>query len=491
MHAPTPKVSVKPEVVEDDLICNPPPSTAVSLNADSSTPGLEISRTLESYRIVRQRTMDIVAPLEIEDYVVQTASYMSPPRWHLGHTTWFFEMLLKQYVEGYRAHCEDYLYYFNSYYEKFGSRINKDRRGTKSRPTVRETVNYRILIDEQMRALFGGLESNPAWAEITRLIRLGIEHEMQHQELLVYDIKHLLADLYVPLHGSPLPQGAPVDGMAEFKGGLFPMGHLPAAHDAANIVPPALARVSSAHDFAYDNEKPAHLVYLEDYALDRAPVTCGQYLDFIVDGGYQDHRWWLSEGWNTVATEQWRAPLYWEGGGADWCIRDLTGVHPVKEKANEPVSHVSYFEAAAFAKWAGKRLPTEAEWENAARTEAASGRVLDFPWGPGQPDATNANLFENNLWSVAEVGSFPKGRSSEGCHQMIGDVWEWTSSDYAPYPGFKSDFDEYNDKFFINQKVLRGGSFATPRSHLRSTYRNFFGPHERWEIAGIRLAKSL
>jgi ergothioneine biosynthesis protein EgtB len=490
MPAPTPTLSVKPKAVEEDRSSIGVTDAAVSLASVTAAPGLSIGDILESYRVVRQRTMDIVAPLEIEDYVVQTADYMSPPRWHLGHTTWFFEMLLKQYVEGYRVHCEEYLYYFNSYYEKFGTRIDKGRRGTKSRPTVRETVDYRNLIDEQMLGVFAGLESNPLGVEILGLMRLGIEHEMQHQELLVYDIKHLLADLYLPLNRSTLPHGSPVEGMAEFKGGLFLMGH-PTTRHSGGVTTDGVGVVNPGRDFAYDNEKPAHLVYLQDYAIDRAPVTCGQYMEFIVDGGYQDHRWWLSEGWHTVSCEQWRAPLYWEGDGTDWSIRDFTGVRPVKEKANEPVSHVSYFEAAAFAKWSGKRLPTEAEWENAARLEPTTCRILDFPWGSAQSGPTTGNLFENNLWSVAEVGSFPKGQSSGGCHQLIGDVWEWTSSDYAPYPGFKSDFDEYNDKFFINQKVLRGGSFATPRSHIRTTYRNFFGPHERWEIAGIRLAKSL
>jgi ergothioneine biosynthesis protein EgtB len=431
-----------------------------------------IADCLAEYNKVRARTMAIVAPLEIEDYVVQTAPYMSPPRWHMGHTTWFFEMLLKEYLDGYRVYCDDYLYFFNSYYEKFGNRIDKARRGTKSRPTVKETVQYRDRVDEQMTKLFGALPTSSKMGEVLTLVRLGVEHEIQHQELLVYDIKHLLADLYKPLFRSPSPEGTPVTGMAQIEGGLFRMGY-------------------SGPGFAYDNEKPEHLVYVQDYAIDRAPITNLEYLQFIGDGGYEDHRWWLSEGWNTVGAEGWQAPLYWERDSNQWLIRDFRGVHPVKEKANEPVSHISFYEAAAFAKWAGKRLPTEAEWEKAACFDPAGSPKSDFPWGAGSPTLGTGNLFENNLWNVAPVGAFPEGQSASGCHQMIGDVWEWTSSDYAPYPGFKSDFDEYNDKFFVGQKVLRGGSFATPQSHIRSTYRNFFGPHERWMISGIRLAKSL
>lgn len=439
-----------------------------------------IARCSDAYTQVRQRTMAIAAPLEIEDYVVQTAPYMSPPRWHMGHTTWFFEMLLKEYVEGYQIHCDEYLYYFNSYYEKFGSRIDKAMRGTKSRPTVKQTVHYRTLIDERMLALIDTLDRGPKGDEVIRLIRLGLEHEMQHQELLVYDIKHLLADLYVPLERAGATHGQPVEGMAEIEGGLFEMGY-------SIRQSPALGY----EDFAYDNEKPAHLVYLQDYAIDRAPITNARYLEFVLDGGYEDFRWWLSEGWNTLSNEGWRAPLYWEREGSDWLIRDFHGLHTAAEKANEPVSHISYFEASAYAKWAGKRLPTEAEWEKAATFDPGAGVRMDFPWGAGMPTVDRANLFENNLWGVAPVGSFPEGRSPYGCHQMIGDVWEWTSSDYAPYPGFKSDFDEYNDKFFVGQKVLRGGSYATPQSHIRSTYRNFFGPHERWMVSGIRLAKTL
>jgi ergothioneine biosynthesis protein EgtB len=241
--------------------------------------------------------------------------------------------------------------------------------------------------------------------------------------------------------------------------------------------------------FAWDNEKPEHKVWLEDFSIDRAPVRNGEYLEFMNDGGYQNFHWWHSAGWEKVNTEKWQAPLYWELHEEDWMIRDFAGLHRVADKANEPVSHVSFLEASAYAKWAGKRLPTEAEWEKAATLGPAPNSKQRFPWGDANPDGTSANLFENGFWAVAPVGSFPEGQTPQGCHQMIGDVWEWTTSDYVPYPGFKTEFDEYNDKWFVGQKVLRGGSFATPRMHIRSTYRNFFYPHERWMIAGFRCAR--
>jgi len=424
------------------------------------------------YTQVRARTMQIVAPLEIEDYVIQTAEFMSPPRWHIGHTSWFFETVLQAHRSNYRVYSEDFLFYFNSYYEGFGARIERPKRGTKSRPTVRETVAYRNHIDEQIVALLNSLDSLPDAETVRSLIRLGLEHEMQHQELLVYDIKHLLCDQFdAPLKPLPRPL-MKVDGMAEIEGGLFWLGY-------------------SGSDFAFDNEKPAHQVFLQDFALDKAPVSNGDFLEFIRDGGYQHFRWWFSEGWEAVNREQWHAPLYWELQDGEWMIRDFSGLHPAASRKDEPVSHVSFFEASAFAKWAGKRLPTEAEWEKAACYDAQRNARNAFPWGDADPNSANSNLFENGYWSVAPIGAFPEGANAYGCQQMIGDVWEWTTSDYVPYPGFKSEFDEYNDKWFVNQKVLRGGSFATPQLHIRATYRNFFHAHERWMTSGFRCAKDL
>ena len=429
---------------------------------------------VDLYQHVRARTMQIVAPLELEDYVIQTAEFMSPPRWHIGHTSWFFETLLQAHKAGYRVYSEDFLFYFNSYYEGFGARIERPKRGTKSRPTVKETVAYRQHIDEQMTSF---LETEQA-ESVFSLVRLGLEHEMQHQELLVYDIKHLLCDQFdAPMQPQPQPKSR-VEGMAEIEGGLFELGYDQLYQSGAR--PPHST-------FAFDNEKPSHQVYLQDFAIDKALVTNGDYLEFIRDGGYKDFRWWFSEGWATVNQEHWEAPLYWEQHDGEWMIRDYGGLKRTADRKEDPVCHVSFFEASAFAKWAGKRLPTEGEWEKAAR---GINRQL-FPWGNEAPQLEHGNLFENGLWTVAAVGSYPRGASSDGCHQLIGDVWQWTTSDYVPYPGFKSEFDEYNDKWFVNQKVLRGGSFATPQLHIRSTYRNFFHANERWMTSGFRCAKDV
>ena len=430
------------------------------------------SEMTELFTEVRARTMRIVEPLEIEDYVIQTAPFMSPPRWHIGHTSWFFELLLKDHLPGYEIYSEDYLFYFNSYYERFGTRINRDKRGTRSRPTVKETRAYRKRIDDAMLELLGTIQDNPKASELALLVRLGLEHEMQHQELLVYDIKHLLCDLYEPVTRGSFPQRDNVSGMAEIEGGLFLLGH-------------------AGNEFAFDNEKPVHQVFVQDFALDRRLVTSGEYLEFIRAGGYTDFRWWFSEAWDCIHTEGWQAPMYWENHGHEWMIRDFSGLHKVEDKADEPVTHLSFYEASAFAKWAGKRLPTEAEWEKAARVAPRQTTLMSFPWGDDSPTVSRANLFENELWGVAAAGSFPEGKSGHGCYQLIGDVWEWTTSDYVPFPGFKPEFDEYNDKWFVGQKVLRGGSFATPQYHIRSTYRNFFHPNERWMISGFRCAKTI
>src|ERR1043165_1269716 len=287
------------------------------------------------YSDVRARTMQIVAPLEIEDYVIQTAEFMSPPRWHIGHTSWFFETVLQAYKPGYRVYSEDFLFYFNSYYEGFGERIERPKRGTKSRPTVKETIAYRKHIDEQMLSV---LESTENPETLLSLVRLGLEHEMQHQELLVYDIKHLLCDQFdAPI--KPLPKStSKVEGMAEIEGGLFSLGY-------------ETARPRS-YEFAFDNEKPPPQVFLRRFAIDKAPVSNGDFLEFMNDGGYQNFRWWFSEGWTTVNREHWRAPLYWELHDGEWMIRDFSGLQSAASRKDEPVCHVSYFEASAFAKWA-------------------------------------------------------------------------------------------------------------------------------------------
>src|SRR5688572_24253095 len=437
----------------------------------------------ELYNSVRTRTLEIVTPLEIEDYVIQTAEFMSPPRWHIGHTSWFFETVLRKYQTGYKPYSEDFLFFFNSYYEGFGERIERQKRGTRSRPTVAETKKYRAHIDEQMARFIESVSHRDNAQEILSIVRLGLEHEMQHQELLVYDIKHLLVDQFDAPMNPVRATIETVTGMVEIEGGLFELGF--AERSSSPTVREGIVA------FAWDNEKPQHKVFLQDFAIDRAPVSNGEYLEFMNAGGYKDFRWWHSAGWEKVNTENWQAPLYWEQQNGEWMIRDFGGLHPATEKLNEPVSHVSFLEASAYAKWAGKRLPTEAEWEKAATLSPASNAKQEFPWGDSPPDESKANLFENGFWNVAPIGSFPEGQSAYGCQQMVGDVWEWTTSDYTPYPGFKSEFDEYNDKWFVGQKVLRGGSFATPQIHIRSTYRNFFYPHERWMIAGFRCAKDV
>jgi ergothioneine biosynthesis protein EgtB len=443
------------------------------------------------YQTVRAQTMKIVAPLEIEDYVIQTAEFMSPPRWHIGHTSWFFETLLQSYKPAYKPYSEDFLFYFNSYYEGFGARMERAKRGTKSRPTVKETLTYRLRIDELMLEFLEKLVAHPQADKVRSLVRLGLEHEMQHQELLVYDIKHLLCDLYNP-EIKPAPAASnSVEGMAEVEGGLFVLGHGAEVDGKLIYDSGASGGTPAVPAFAFDNEKPAHQVFLQDFAIDRALVSNGDFLEFMRGGGYRDFRWWPSEGWDFVTKEHWQAPLYWEVHDGQWMIRDFTGLHSVQSKADEPVSNVSYFEASAYAKWAGKRLPTEAEWEKAASFDYSTQERRAFPWGENVVDSSKANLLENEHWGVAPIGAFPNGKSAHGCQQMIGDVWEWTTSDYVPYPGFKSEFDEYNDKWFVNQKILRGGSFATPQLHIRSTYRNFFHVHERWMISGFRCAKDL
>jgi len=456
---------------------------AMTLTTQKAATRVEALPISTLYQQVRARTLEIVAPLEIEDYVVQTAEFMSPPRWHIGHTSWFFETVLQKYQPGYKTYSEDFLFFFNSYYEGFGQRIERPKRGTRSRPTVAETVAYRTHIDEHMARFIEQVSHHAEAENILQILRLGLEHEMQHQELLVYDIKHLLCDQFdAPIAAAPRAIET-VSGMAEVDGGLFELGYR-AGRDAAE--PPAGMR---APHFAFDNEKPLHKVFLQDFLIDRAPVSNDDYLEFMKDGGYQNFRWWHSTGWERVNTEQWQAPLYWEQKDGEWMIRDFAGLHQVKDKLNEPVSHVSFLEASAYAKWAGKRLPTEAEWEKAASFSPALNSTREFPWGDAPPGENLGNLFENGLWGVAPIGSFPQGQSPYGCQQMIGDVWEWTTSDYTPYPGFKSEFDEYNDKWFVGQKVLRGGSFATPRVHIRTTYRNFFHPEERWMVSGFRCAK--
>ena len=416
---------------------------------------------LEPFRNVRAVTENLCRPLKTEDYVVQSMEDVSPPKWHLAHVSWFFEtFLLKPFLRGYVPLSSHYDHLFNSYYETHGTPFPRPIRGVLSRPTVEEVYQYRHYVDEAM----GLLLSNPP-AQHSRAIAertcLGIHHEQQHQELLVMDIKHILAQnpmepayfdaMPIPSRQHPIPMG-----WQHFEVGLVSIG----VEDANG-------------EFAFDNERPAHREYLEPFELAQRPVTNHEYLQFIEQGGYRDPALWLSDGWQLLAQAGWEAPLYWQQRGEHWYHYTLAGWRRIDPHA--PVCHVSFYEADAFARWAGERLPTESEWEYAAtHTRNWSGNYLDS--GYLQPAASEPPT------------EFQKGHPL----QMFGDVWEWTESAYRPYPGFRTlpgSLGEYNGKFMSGQMVLRGGCCATPASHLRPTYRNFFPPAARWAFSGFRLAR--
>ena len=412
---------------------------------------------------VRQMTEDLCRPLQTEDYVVQTIGDVSPPKWHIGHTTWFFEqVVLEQFEPNFRRFNDKFYFVFNSYYESFGERVFRAKRGTLSRPTVDEVMKYRSAISERVVKLVNEIDEAKL-SEVRKLIILGMNHEQQHQELLVTDVKHILASnpLLPQYVERPTAETEPPLDRARFvsyEGGVHEIGAVEGG-------------------FAYDNEYPRHREYLNDYNLCSRPVTCGEYLEFVGDNGYGDHRLWLSDGWDTIHREGWKAPLYWRLMPDGRRIMTLAGLREIDP--NEPVCHVSYFEAAAFARWAGKRLPTEAEWEVAAATQS-------FDRAPG-------NFLENRVYHPSRLE--PDGRPDEDIlYSLFGDVWEWTGSAYLGYPGYQWTRDalgEYNGKFMNAQMVLRGGSCATPRNHIRPTYRNFFQSDKRWQFTGIRLAEDL
>ncbi len=413
----------------------------------------------------RAETMSLVSALEPDDLVVQTAPYTSPPKWHVGHVSWVFEMVMRKLYSTYAQTPMAESPYLNSYYQQAGSPHPKAERGAVSRPTARELLDYHA---EVTRRLDNVMHDRAGGAEAQRLLAMAVHHECQHQELMVYDLQHMLASAYEPASCTDPPAPAPHTRPRSVRigGGTRRVGH-------------------DGRGYSYDIEMPAHTVHLDDYEIDVFPVTCGQYAEFVNDGGYSDYRHWLSDGWDAVQENSWEAPMYWERDGDSWTVHDFAGRRTID--VDEPVCCVSYYEADAYCRWAGKRLPTEFEWEVAACHDA-DGHAMAFPWGDSPPDATRANLLESRLWRRARVGAYPAGASPSGCEQMIGDVWEWTSSEFAPYPGFQSGFDEYNDKWFGGQKVLRGGSSATPAASIRPTYRNFFRPQERWMFAGFRCA---
>nr|WP_158751595.1 ergothioneine biosynthesis protein EgtB [Acidobacterium sp. S8] len=398
---------------------------------------------------LRQQSELLCAPLTPEDMMVQSCAEASPAKWHLAHTTWFFEtFILRELDTDYKPFHPDFLWLFNSYYNSVSEQPEKKLRASFSRPGVEEIRAYREYVNENLhkRLKVGVPEA------VEQKVILGLHHEQQHQELLLMDIKHAfwtnpLRPAYLLLPFEQLGGDAAVLEWRDYDGGLAEIGH-------------------DGEGFCFDNELPQHRVYLEPFALASRTVTCAEYLAFMEDGGYQRADLWLSEGWQTVQAEGWRAPLYWQQDkkSGDWSVFTLRGEVPLSELAQTPVCHVSYFEADAFAHWAGKRLPTEAEWEVAASQESVSGNFME----------------DGVLHPVAGDGT-----------QMFGNVWEWTASAYLGYPGFHAlpgALGEYNGKFMSNQMVLRGGSCVTPRTHIRASYRNFFSPATRWQFSGIRLA---
>ena len=437
-----------------------------------------LEELIKEFTTVRKNTMNLFKPLKIEDAVIQSNDFGSPPNWHIAHVTWFFQKILEKYSGKKLSNMEIHLHYLNSYYHKFGEILPKSERGRFPRPTVEETLKYRSIIDGQIISFLRELElSNKISEETLYDIMLGNQHEMQHQELMVFDFQHYFQrfpyeyDNYKPIKvkNPPLAAEQP-KGMVDIPEGIFELGF-------------------NGKDFCYDNELPEHKVYLQPFKIDVVPITNGKFIEFIKHGGYEDYRYWLADGWELVVEQKWKAPLYWKYKKEEdaWIKKDFRGINKIE--SDEPVINISYYEADAYARWAGLRLPTEAEWEMAAGWNEDLRIKTMYPWGNEKPTYKHANLMESYLWAPTKVGSYPAGKSYYGCHQMIGDVWEWTSSEYMLYPKFKSRFPEYTDKWSINQKVLRGGSFATPFNQIRNTYRNYFKPHERVLFAGFRCAK--
>jgi ergothioneine biosynthesis protein EgtB len=409
--------------------------------------------SLDAYRQVRSATLRLVDGLHDADLTPQSAEFASPGKWHLAHSTWFFEQfVLAAHGRGYRRFDERFGFLFNSYYNAVGARHERPRRGLLTRPTLAEVLAFRAHVDHAMADFLGARVPD----DVDALVELGLHHEQQHQELILTDLLHLFAQN--PLRpaarsAAPIVVARPVSpprAWIAFDGGSVEAGHAGAA-------------------FAFDNESPRHVVALRPFRLATRPVSNREWQAFIDAGGYRDPQLWLSDGWDAVQAQSWQAPLYWErGDGGAPLQMTLDGLQPLDPDA--PVSHVSFFEADAYARWAGKRLPTEIEWEIAARGVAVEG-----------------NFVEQGAWRP-----LPDSASGGGLRQMFGDVWEWTASPYVAYPGFRAApgaVGEYNGKFMNGQYVLRGGSCASPRSHLRASYRNFFQPGQRWQFSGLRLAE--
>jgi ergothioneine biosynthesis protein EgtB len=441
---------------------------------------------MDRFRATRGRTRALCAPLTAEDMMVQSLAEASPAKWHLAHTAWFFEtFILREFLPGYVVFNADFSWLFNSYYQGLVKFPEKRLRSSFSRPGLDEVLRYREHVGEAVERL---MERNPE-PEAVRRVELGVNHEEQHQELLLTDILHAfftnpLRPTYLderteaeitengnprsrkrdsstssgqalghPAPGHPRSNSVAGLGFEEFAGGLKEVGH---------------GAEESGEGFSFDLEQPRHQVWLEPFALGRRLVTCAEYAEFMADGGYRRAELWLSAGWSTVQNNGWRAPLYWTSESGDWSVFTLRGELPLAKVENAPVSQVSYFEADAYARWAGRRLATEFEWETAAAGRPVTGNLLDS--GRLLPAA------------VGEGG---------GGTQLFGDCWEWTASAFLGYPGFRAlegTLGEYNGKFMSGQMVLRGGSCVTPAAHIRASYRNFFAPETRWQFSGIRLA---
>jgi ergothioneine biosynthesis protein EgtB len=441
------------------MVMSPPPASR------------EPARLASAYRRVRRQTMELVGGLTPEDCMVQSMDEASPVKWHLAHVTWFFEtMVLEPWLPALGARFEafrpEFRMLFNSYYQGVGPAHPRPQRDVLSRPSLQDVLEYHAAIDGRMESLMGALAAGAAAPpELLALIELGVNHEQQHQELILTDIKHHFSRNPLQPAFRERPPSPPAGAAAPLRFVAFPGGRGELGH--------------RGDAFAFDNETPPHRVWLEPYQIAGRLVSNAEYREFIDDGGYRRADLWLSDGWERVQREGWSAPLYWSD---DRTIFTLAGPGPLDP--DEPVCHVSYFEADAYARWAGARLPSEAEWELAARL------AHGHDGAPGAPVPPQANHLESG-WlhprAVADAGAGP------GVAQLFGDAWEWTQSAYLPYPGFKprtGAVGEYNGKFMINQMVLRGGSCATPAGHVRPSYRNFFHPHARWQFSGIRLARS-
>ncbi|MBD1396308.1 ergothioneine biosynthesis protein EgtB [Pontibacter sp. JH31] len=410
---------------------------------------------LKRFEQIRTQTETICAPLEPEDTVVQPMVDVSPPKWHMAHTTWFFEQfVLLPHLKGYKVFHPSYSFLFNSYYNSVGNRVQRAERSTLTRPPLRDVYTYRKHVNEHLKQLLQ-TANEATIVELMPVLELGLQHEQQHQELLITDIKYILSTN--PLLPAYQKQQGTADNITaipeatflDIPGGVYTIGY-------------------QGNDFCFDNELGVHDVLLSDFQVMNRLVTNGEYLNFVQDGGYRDFRFWLDEGLALVRSTELKSPLYWMEQDGEWLHYTMQGLKKID--LNQPVTHISFYEAQAYANWAGKRLLTEFEWEAASQVYPPSNGNFQES-GRLEPDAAD---------------------SSTGMQQLYGDTWEWTYSAYHPYPGFSTApgaLGEYNGKFMINQMVLRGGSCATPQSHIRTTYRNFFHPDKRWQYTGIRLAQ--